>query len=88
MKYRRLISSATRLREYQRSIGKLKKAIRSITGTYVDSIILEEIVAKKTWAADQLTAEKAELQKLVSDILETPYDMPPKQKALTRYSHR
>ena len=38
--YRRLISYATRLREYQQSIGKLKKAIRSITGTYVESISL------------------------------------------------
>ena len=32
--------------------------------------------------ADQPLPEKAELQKLVSDILENPYHMPPEQKAL------
>ena len=59
-----------------------KKAIISITGTYVESISLEEIVARENWVADQILPEKAELQQLVSDILENPHDMPPEQKAL------
>ena len=53
LEYRRTISYAVRLREYMRSIGKLKKAIRSITGTHVESIPLEEIVARQQWAEGQ-----------------------------------
>jgi hypothetical protein len=79
LEYRRQISYAVRLREYMRSIGKLKKAIKSITGTYVDSISLEEIVARETWAESQAPPEKAELQRLVTELLEQPHRMPEEQ---------
>ena len=80
MEYRRQISYAVRLREYMRSIGKLKKAIKSITETYVESISLEEIVARETWAENQPPPEKAELQRIVTDIMEQPHRMPEEQK--------
>ena len=70
MEYRKQISYAVRLREYQRSIGKLKRAIQSITGTYIDSLGLEEIVARKQWAEDQAPPVQAELQKLVTETFE------------------
>ena len=38
--FRRSISYAVRLREFVRSIGKLKRAIRSITGTCLPSVTL------------------------------------------------
>ena len=47
MEYRRVISYTVRLREYMRSIGKLKRAKRSITGSHVESIPLGEIVARQ-----------------------------------------
>ena len=48
--YRRVISYAVRLWEYIRFLGKLKHAMRSITGSHVESIPLEEIVARQHWA--------------------------------------
>jgi hypothetical protein len=80
LEYRRQISYAVRLREYMRSIGKLKKAIKSITGTYIESISLEEIVARETWAENQPPPGKAELQRIVTDIMEQPHRMPEEQK--------
>ena len=49
----------------------------------MESISLEEIVARVNWAANQPLPEKAELQQMVLDILENPHDMPPEQKALS-----
>jgi len=73
---RMMISYRIRMREYERLRGKLKRAIRSILGTYQPRISLEEMVLGNPEAIDLPPPSVAEIQAILTSITKQPFLTP------------
>ena len=81
---RLLMSHATRIREFNRSIGKLMFSIQSIQGTVNRragvSLSLEVLVEQEAWAADQPLPTCSEIQEAINRVMSAPRTTPDEWK--------
>ena len=83
---RLLMSHATKIREFNRSIGKLMLSIQSIQGTVNRragvSLSLEVLAEQEAWAADQTLPTCAEIQEAINPVMSSPHATPEEWRAV------